>query len=412
MAERFTGIDLNEKYAMVSYYAPGMSEPGTFSMVTGSEIYQIPLCVAKQKGVRQWFCGEEARRRAREEGTLCVEGLLKKALSFESVEVEGERYETRELLFVFLRKLLALPLQPGGETQPDRVVITSEHMSRELRQLLGLFVQRQQLPAERLMLMDYRESFYYYALSQPQELCQHEVMLYYYDSRRLLSWRLCRDKRTVPQVAVIEEKSYDPLLERRDEDFCRIVEEMASGHIISAVYLIGDGFDGDWMKRSLAAICRGRRAFKGKNLFSKGACYGAAARERKQDWPYVYLGDDEIRIGVSLKVENGQKTEFVPLISAGDNWHEAGAQCEVILKGSASVDFWFQHPKSRKAAVRTLELTDFPEREDRKTRLRISAQPVSVDEVKLCIRDMGFGELEKSTEKVWEYTMALELPGM
>lgn len=408
MAERFTGIDLNEKYAMVSYYGPGMSEPGTFSMVTGSEIYQIPLCVAKQKGIGKWFFGEEARKRARKEGTLCVEGLLKKALSAEMVEVEGERYEVRELLFVFLRKLIALPLQPGNEARPDRIVIAAECMNRELRQLLGMFAQRQEFTAETLILMDYRECFYYYALSQPQELCRHEVMLYYYDSRRLLSWRLCHDKRTLPQVVTIEEQSYDPLLESRDEDFGRIVEKTVAGHIISAVYLIGDGFDGDWMKQSLAAVCRGRRAFKGKNLFSKGACYGAAIREKKQAWPYVYMGDNEIRMNVSLKVENGRKTEFVPLITAGDNWYEAGAQYEVILKGSASVDFWFQHPKSRKAVIRTLELSDFPERKDRMTRLRISAKPVSVDEVKLCIRDMGFGEIEKSTEKVWEYTMAFE----
>ena len=31
MAERYVGIDLNDKYAMISYYMEGMSEPGTFS---------------------------------------------------------------------------------------------------------------------------------------------------------------------------------------------------------------------------------------------------------------------------------------------------------------------------------------------------------------------------------------------
>ena len=41
MAEKYVGIDLNEKFAMISYYTKGMSEPGTFSMVTGSEAYQI-----------------------------------------------------------------------------------------------------------------------------------------------------------------------------------------------------------------------------------------------------------------------------------------------------------------------------------------------------------------------------------
>ena len=45
---RTIGIDLSEKYAMVSYYMEGMSEPSTFSMVTGSQVYQIPLCIWNQ----------------------------------------------------------------------------------------------------------------------------------------------------------------------------------------------------------------------------------------------------------------------------------------------------------------------------------------------------------------------------
>lgn len=53
MSEKYIGIDLNEKYAMISYYAEGMSEPNTFSMVTGSEVYQIPLCMFKRKGTGQ-----------------------------------------------------------------------------------------------------------------------------------------------------------------------------------------------------------------------------------------------------------------------------------------------------------------------------------------------------------------------
>ena len=59
MAERYVGIDLNDKYAMISYYMEGMSEPGTFSMVTGNEVYQIPVCISKRKETSQWIYGEE-----------------------------------------------------------------------------------------------------------------------------------------------------------------------------------------------------------------------------------------------------------------------------------------------------------------------------------------------------------------
>lgn len=407
MAQRYIGIDLNEKYAMVSCYAEGMSEPNTFSMVTGSEVYQIPLCIAKRKGSGQWSCGAEAKRIAKEEGTSYVDSLLKKALSFESVELEGTVYDSSELLFLFLKKIIEFPMQTSMEHWPDKLVITAETMNMELRRLFGLFAEWMQLPTERLLLLDYRESFYYYALSQSKELTTHEIALYYYTSKKLWFWKLCRDKRTVPQVVTMEEAGYEALLKDRDEDFAEIAAKTLAGQIVSAVYLVGDGFDGDWMKRSLAVLCRGRRVFMGKNLFSKGACYGAAVKAGQAKWQYLYMGDNELQMNVSLKVEHHGQTEFVSLITAGENWYEAGSECEVILSGTPSVDFWFQPPMGREAVVRSLELSDFPPREDKTTRLRISVKPTAADKLMFSIRDLGFGEIARSSEKIWEYAITL-----
>ncbi|MBO5302579.1 MAG: hypothetical protein J6A92_00855 [Lachnospiraceae bacterium] len=405
-AERYIGIDLSEKHAMISYYTRGMSEPGTFSMVTGSEVYQIPVCVAKKKGASQWLIGEEARKYAKDESVSCVEGLFKKALSGEQTEIENEIYDVKDLLFVYLKKLLALPMHVGG-TMPDKLVVTTEYMNLETRQLLGLFAEKIQFPTEKLMLLDYRESFYYYALSQSPELCQNQVALYYFSSGKLRYWQLNHDKRTIPQVVTIEETGYDTLLENRDEDFCRIVADSMAGSVISSVYLIGDGFDGGWMKKSLTAICRGRRAFVGKNLFCKGACYGASVKSGEENWQYVYMGDNEIKMNISLKVQNGGKSEWISLITAGENWYEAGKEYEVILKDSPSIDFWIQPPKSREASIQTLELTDMPQRKGRTTRLRISAKPESAEKIRFTIKDLGFGEIVKSSDKIWEYTLSL-----
>ena len=45
------------------------------------------------------------------------------------------------------------------------------------------------------------------------------------------------------------------------------------------------------------------------------------------------------------------------------------------------------------------------ERPDKATRLRITAKPVSDTKVWIQIRDLGFGELFKSSDKVWDYRM-------
>ncbi len=407
MAKKYIGIDISDKYAMISYYMHGMSEPGTFSMVTGSEIYQIPVCISQKKDTGKWLCGEEARRYARENGAPCAEGLLRKALSGESVEFDKEGCSGQKLLFCFLKLLLGLLVQLGEGERPDRLAITAENMNLELRTLFRQFADFMQLPQECLLLLDYRESFYYYAYSQPFELCVHDTALFYFTTKKLLLWRLSRDRKTIPQVVTIAEEHYRAILENRDREFTEIVKKAFQGRFVSAVYLIGSGFDGGWMKKSLSAVCMGRRAFMGKNLFSKGACYAAAVKAERPDWPYIYMGDDEIKMNVSLKVENEGETQLLTLIMAGDNWYEAYGECEVILNGSPSVDFWLCPPGDREGTACSVELTGMPAREDKTTRLRITVRPEAADRLCISIRDMGFGEFVKSSEKVWEQTVTL-----
>ena len=144
----------------------------------------------------------------------------------------------------------------------------------------------------------------------------------------------------------------------------------------------------------------------GNNLFSKGACYAAVTAGR-EDWPFIYMGENEMKFNVSLKMRNKGNMEFYNLISAGKNWFEIEAECEVILSGSHEIDFWKQLPHAREASIETLELTDLPMRPDKTSRLRIKAKPIAVDKVEIEIKDLGFGEIFRSTDKSWKYTMSM-----
>ena len=115
-----------------------------------------------------------------------------------------------------------------------------------------------------------------------------------------------------------------------------------------------------------------------------------------------------MKMNVILKKKKKKKTEFFTLISAGDNWYETVGECEVLLDGSNEIDCWLQLPNSKEAKIEKLTLADLPERPPRTTRLRIKAQPVSDMEVKIRIKDLGFGEIFKSSDKTWEYMMSLE----
>lgn len=403
----YLGIDLDDQYAVISYFQPKMKEPETFSMVAGSEIFQIPLLLAKKRGLGQWFIGEEAFKLALKQGEQTLGKLLSKALHGEKAFIEEECYLASELLALFLKKLILLSGSLLKPSVPDRLVISLEKHSRESAGLFFEMAPRLGLTADRITLIDRKESFYYFVCSQKEELFLHDVCLYDYRGEEMRCLTLQRNVRTTPQLVTLSGEIRQMDGEKKDESFQRILKDTLKEHIVSSVYLVGSGFEGDWMKESLAFLCRGRRAFMGKNLYSKGACYAAAVREKQAPWPYVYIGDNEMKVNVGLKLKNKGQEEFYTLIGAGENCYEAAGECEVLMSGTPKIDVWLQSPNSREAKVINLELSDLPERPDRATRLKITASPASDREVRVSIEDLGFGGIFKSSGKTWEHVVSL-----
>lgn len=403
----FLGIDIDDENAIISFFQQNMSEPETVSTVAGSEIFQIPLVLAKKQGLGQWFIGEDAKKLALQQRESEVNHLLTRALGNETLYVEEEKYPAKELLALYLKKLIYMAGRLGNPLQPDKVVISLERLSREATNLFLGLAGEIGLSEEQVTLIDRRESFYYFIYNQKKELWLHDVCLFDCRGNDVHCCLAERNTRTAPQLITMSEEMKRMDATKRDESFLQIAAGQIGGHIVSAVYLVGDGFDGGWMKESLNFICKGRKAFMGKNLYSKGACYAAAVKEGKTDWAFVYMGDNEMKVNVSLKVLNLGKTEFFTLITAGDNWYETVGECEVILDGTPEIDFWLQMPNSREAKIEKIELADLPKRPPKTTRLRITAKPLSDREVQIQMKDMGFGEIFKSSDKSWEYIMAL-----
>ena len=401
------GIDLNDRYAMVSYYQLNMSEPETVSTIAGSENYQIPTLLAKKKNVEQWFYGDEAKKMAKTSEVICVDALLKRAVNGESFRIEEASYEAWELLALYLKKIMDLPLKLGTVSCIDRVVLSVEKLSKKNMEVFWKIAPKLGLLPEQFMVIDHKESFYYFALSQPESLWIHDVYLFENDGKNIFYYGLKRNTRTKPQVVSIRESIKNPIEENKDQEFFTILQRAFENQIMSTVYLVGEGFEGGWMKDSLTFLCRNRRAFLGNNLYSKGACYAGFVREYNDDWKCIYMGENEMKFNLSLKVRDKGSLAFYTLISAGKNWFETKGECDVILAGNAEIDFWKQLPNSREAVIETLELTDLPNRPDRTTRLRITATPVSDEKIEVQIQDLGFGEIYKSTDKTWKYMMTM-----
>ena len=322
MAERgfYVGIDIDDTYAVASFYEDGIKEPATVSMKAGSEVFQIPLQVVKRKGLGQWFIGEDAPANWQEQDALVIDKLLSRALHREELTIDGENYEAKELLILFLKKLISYIGGPYGAVNVCNLAFSVDRLDAELSKLLLRVGEQLGLKRDQIVLLDRKSAFYYFALNQPRELWLHDVCLF--DCRRedIKCIRMERSLNTIPQLISIEEQKSILADENRDEAFLQLLQQILPGHIVSTVYLVGDAFDGGWMKQSLAYLCRGRRAFMGKNLYAKGACYAIMVLKGGMPWPYAYIGDNEMKVNVSLAVKNRQAKEFYTLLSAGDNW--------------------------------------------------------------------------------------------
>ncbi len=403
----YIGIDLNDKYAMVSFFQLNMNEPETVSTIAGSEVYQIPTVLAKRKGLRQWYYGDDARKMAKNSEMICIDSLLKRAVSGEKIVMDDDTFTAEELMALFIKKVMSIPQKLGNPKDCDKLVITVDKLTKENMNMFWNLLPKLGLTSEQFLVIDHKESFYYFALSQEENLWLHDVYLFEYENETMKYYGLKRDLRTTPQVVSIYESQKAWLSEDKDMDFSRIIQKAFENKIISTVYLVGAGFDGDWMKSSIATLCRGRRAFAGKNLYSKGACYAAKAKDFEDDWAFIYMGENEIKFNLSLKVKDRGNLSFYNLISAGKNWFQTKGECEIIISGTPEIDFWKQLPNSREAKIETLELTDLPSRPDRTTRVRITATPISDDKIEITIKDLGFGEIFRSTDKTWHYEMTM-----
>ena len=405
----YIGIDLSSKNTVLSIYKSNMDEPASVSPVLGQENFTIPTVVAKRYGMGQWFFGEDAIRKSKTKEVALVDDLYNLALRGEDVVVDGATFEARELLVIFFKKLFSIPGPMAAISNIEKLIICVDNINLDVMETLNHVASKLSVSSDDLMLLDRRESFYYYALSQKPELFLYNVALFDYSGSNMVSCILSRNQNTRPQMINMDMINHGEIGDNRDIAFDGIITDTFGSSIISAVYLVGDGFDGEWMKTSLTHLCRGRKVFLGKNLYSKGACYAGIIKCENRDWPFIYIGDNDLKLNLSIKILDNNEMKFFTLIDAGESWYDAKGECEVILDGEHEVEFYLQRPESREAHVEVLELSDLPyNRENRTTRLRIEAAPVSDVAVSITITDLGFGEISPSSGLSWNHTISIK----
>ncbi len=409
MAEKkklFIGIDLNQERAMVTFFHEGTAEMETISTIPGQDHCQIPLAVFCT-GQGNFFYGEEAvKRQNRSDGTYFDDLYTQSA--------DPGHIPHRNMLLQFLRRLLKFRERFANWENLDPYLavavpeITDETVSlfRFVREELGF-------SPESFQLMDYTESFFAYVYHQDETIRLHDVALFDFRNDKIVSATIhsdgygkirrissVRKEWTVPDYLLAQD-------EGKDEFFANVVRETFARKIISGVYLIGDGFDGDWTRESLRVIGPNKRVFKGKNIYTMGACYAGFRNVVTEGWQYYYDAAYKLQGELSLKAMRRGEPCFLRLTQLGENWFTPTETFYFLYDGDPVIETWTRVRQRMSAKIESFTLDYLPERPPGCIRLGVQAVPVSGSKVVLRVWDDGFGELYESTGKVWEFPLEL-----
>lgn len=408
------GYDLSYDYAQISYCRQNGEVPETFALVNGTRQYNIPVCLFKRREVNQWFLGKEAVAFSKqEEGTLLT-GLLHAALEQEEIYIGEEAFESIALLALFIKRSLYLP---GKECKLDKVAgimftvpILSEKMIGLLQRLIVLL----NLPNCKIYFQGREESIYYYMIHQPKELWNEDVLLFDSSHEALKSYRFMKNSNTKPMVAFVEETDHGQLTgedEEKDGQFLQIVQQSASD-ISNCVFLLGEGFSGDWCQESLRLLCHNRRVFKGNDLYSKGACYSVQERlDDQKSQTMIFLGKDKLKTNVGMEVSRQGEDSYLAILDGGENWYECQKQWDVILREGNMIRLKLTPLNGRNVRYVEMVLDGLPERERNNTRLRMEAVMLNEKILQIQIKDMGFGEFVPASNLCFSQQIDLDLGG-
>ncbi len=417
------GYELGNEYCQISYAVSAESDVETLSQVAGEEVYDIPTVLCKRYGANQWFYGREAVRQAEEGQGILVKNLWNLALDGELIVVDGESYDPISLMALFFKRSLGLLSQVGSPEKLAALMITCAVLDRRIVEVLYRMVDSIHLKRDRVTFQSYMESYYNYMLHQPEELWVYMSVMFEFKGDDIRVYQMECNRNTTPIVVIIKTEELSRFSERGilkqemilkgcgreealDKAFLKLAERMCKDSRVRSVYLIGDGFKGEWMKESLRYLCRGRRVFQGNNLFGKGACHSLQERMQATDSGknHVFLGADKLKANIGMEVLNRGESTYCALLDAGVNWYEAQQTVEMYVQDGNEI---------------LLAVTPLIGKQTKTIRVVLESFPTSITRVRLHLymegenilvveaEDLGFGEFRYPSGRVWKEEVEL-----
>lgn len=430
----YVGYDLGAGYGEISVFTEEDLEPVTLLSRNNATVFHFPCLLVKYKG--RFYAGFEAVNLASEEDAFVFQDLLETAMKQPTIVVKGQRFDTEHLLGLFLKLTLSLPEAYGKVEKIGGIMFTTyidedPELQTKVYEVLTRATAQLFHKRTKLYLQTRSESIYYFLMHQEGEIYENNALVCDYQKEYLKSYSVKKLGAKPPYVITVARKDYPemkikaPIKEElfmakrdtySDEVFHRIVTNIEETFSFGISYMIGDGFKGNWMDRSLVRLCDHGRVFQGNNLYSLGACYTLRQLIEPNELleEYVYVSNQDIRYDIGLYCkEQGFMREsnhpiYIPIFEKGSYFAQCQRTIYLMPEGESKLVLEATPLAGGMEKHLEVSLLAFPTRNAGASKVKVSfafADPVTLV---VTVEDIGLGELVPGSGKVLQETFYLE----
>jgi hypothetical protein len=406
----YIGMDLCSDFTQLSFYNDIKREPESVSQLNNKETYLMPNILFYSTDTEHWYVGGEASEARFSENGTVVDGIFENLNSDEVITVAGREYNYQELFMMMVKLHIDSFLYRYEAAEVRKLVISVDDYNPLIFQLLSKLYVDMGIDKDNIEITSHLDSGLYYIFNQPSELWNNSVALYDYSADGLNYYRIDISKNKEPKTINVIHEDYTQQMSlskfgndtyQMDVEFAKIAEYEGKKAYISAVFLTGVGFSNKWMKKSTNVLCQGRRVFVGQNIYTKGACYRAVGGEYMAFYEDFFVETKEnvlADIGITL---DDEKDTFVPIVSGGKQWYNTHGQLNVILDDTDNITIIYRNHKTGEEKRETVRIHGLPKRPNKTTKVSLEVEFDSPKEGAVIIRDLGFGKLYPTTNKIY-----------
>ena len=408
------GIDFSNDFSQISYLGTSDNEPVSMSTLKGEKRYLIPTVLYKKREIDEWCIGDEANQRFYDDinDKQTINDIMSIIDTKREVLIEGKFYTPSEIVYIYFRELLNMAKNILNIGKIHELVVTIEKADKDLVEYIYSALENYGLKKKNVRVLTHSESFIYYTINQPKMIWVNDVALFDFNKDHFTYKSLSVTKNKNPNIVYVYETDYSKMIdynmilesdsrEKADIKFYEIICEEFRKHVTSGVFLTGVGFNEDWTKKSLTELCNRRRVFKGYNLLVKGACYAAMKKYKKiTSIDHIFQCEGRTKAGIGIMIDNEGRNILMSLSNPGTNWYEAGAKVECILDNVKQIQLIFKGVVSDITRKVVIDLSGFPERPNKTTRVSISVAYINANTCEIEVKDLGFGDFYKATDAV------------